>query len=367
MIKNDAIIPKMSEMILLSGNEAIARGAIQAGCRAFFGYPITPQSEIPEFMAREMPRLGGTFLQAECETAAAGMVFGASMAGVRAMTSTSGPGFSLMQEFISCMSAQLCPAVIVDVVRGGPGTGHLSPGQTDYRQVTKGGGHGGYRCIVLAPFSSQECFDLIQLAFDLAEKYRIVVIMLSDAFVGLGQEYVEIRQMDLSALPPKSWTVRGRDYGPAGKEQFLLAHRMLSDYRGYHLDQKSKYEEISRKEARYEKYRLEDASVAILAYGYTSRMALGAVNLLRKRGIKAGLFRPVTLWPLPEKELKEAALQAVKVLVVEDSPDLFREDVERIIQGQAPVHSLGIEGRDSPGPAGLIFPERIAEEVEKIL
>ncbi len=318
-------------------------------------------------MSRELPLRGGVFLQAECETAAAGMVFGASMVGTRAMTSTSGPGFSLMQEFISCMAAQLCPAVIVDVVRGGPGTGHLSPSQTDYMQVTKGGGHGGYRCIVLAPFSSQECFDLIQLAFHLADKYRMVVIVLSDAFVGLGQEYVEMRTLDFGLPPARDWAVRGKDSSSSGKQQFLMAHRMLSDYRGFHVDQKRKYEEISKSEAKYDAYKLDDASTVLVAYGYIARMALGAVGLLRRKGIKAGLFRPVTLWPFPEKALNEVAVKAGRVLVVEDSPGLMHEDIERIMQGRVPLHLLGIEGRNVPGPAGLIYPERIVEEAEKIL
>ncbi len=272
-----------------------------------------------------------------------------------------------MQEFISCMAAQLCPAVIVDVVRGGPGTGHLSPSQTDYRQVTKGGGHGGYHCIVIAPFSSQECFDLIQLAFYLADKYRIVVIVLSDAFIGLGQEYVEVRRLDFGSLPPKDWATKGRDFGSTGSEQFLLAHRMLSDYRGFHIDQKRKYEEISAKEAKWEGYKLDDASIVLVAYGYAARMALGAVTLLRKKGIKAGLFRPVTLWPFPEEDLRKVASKAGKALVVEDSPDLMLEDIERMLQGKVPLHSLGIEGRNNPGPSGLIFPERIVEEVEKVV
>jgi len=356
-----------TETIMISGNEAIGRGAIFAGCQAYFGYPITPQSRIPEFMSREMPKIGRVFLQAEDEIASAGMMFGAASSGVRAMVSTSGPGFSLMQEFVSCISAQHIPAVIVDVVRIGPGTGNTQAAQTDYRQTTKGGGHGGYRCIVLSPYSSQECFDLVQLAFHLADKYRIVVIVLSDATTGEGEGMVELRTLDFGPLPEKDWALRGKGQGNGGSIQTKIAHQMIWDLVGYHEEQSEKYQKIMDNEVRFEAYNTEDADLILVAYSYVARMAQGAVSMARAQGLKVGLLRPITLWPFPGEAIKKAALAAGKVLVVEDSPGLLCEDVECAVQGQVPVNLLGIWGRHVRGPAGIIYPERILEEVKKLI
>lgn len=352
--------------MLISGLEAIGWGAIYAGCQAYFGYPITPQSEIPEFMSREMPKMGRIFLQTECELAAAGMVYGAAMTGVRAMTSTSGPGFSLMQEFISFMTSFECPVVIVNVMRGGPGTGGITAAQTDYRQATKGGGHGGYRCIVLAPASVQECFDLTQLAFHLADKHRIACIVLTEAAVGQSMEPVELRRLDFGPLPEKDWAVRGR-FQRGGKKQTMPVAKTYVSYVGFHQELVDKYRKIMDSETRYRSYRVEEAQLLLIAYGYVARMAQEAVNMARAGGFKVGLLRPITLWPFPSDAIREAALRADKVLVVEDSAGLLVEDVEAAVQGEVPVYLLGCWGRNVPTAGGLIYAERIFQEIKNLL
>jgi 2-oxoglutarate ferredoxin oxidoreductase subunit alpha len=354
-----------TETVLISGMEAVGWGGIYAGCQAYFGYPITPQSEIPEFMSREMPKLGRLFLQTEDEIAAAGMVYGAAMTGARAMTSTSCPGFSLMQEFISFMASFECPGVIVNVVRGGPGTGGISAAQTDYLQATRGGGHGGYRCIVLAPASAQECFDLTQLAFYLSDKYRVVTVVLSEAAVGQSLEPVELRTLDFGPLPEKDWTVRGR-FQREGKKQTLPASRMWVSYVGFHQEQLQKYQMIKDIETRYRTYQVEDAQLLLVAYGYVARMAQEAVSMARAQGLRVGLLRPITLWPFPSGAIKEAALRIGKVLVVEDSSGQMIEDVDSAVQGQVPVHLLGCWGRNVPTAGGIIYPEGILEEVKSL-
>jgi 2-oxoglutarate ferredoxin oxidoreductase subunit alpha len=354
-----------TETVLISGLEAIGWGAIHAGCQAYFGYPITPQSEIPEFMSREMPKLGRLFLQTECELAASGMVYGAAMTGARAMTSTSGPGFSLMQEFISFGTSFECPAVMVNVVRGGPGTGGITAAQTDYHQATKGGGHGGYHCIVLAPASVQECFDLTQLAFHLADKYRIVTIVLTEAAVGQSLEPVELRTLDFGPIPEKDWAVRGR-FQRGGKKQPMPLAKTYISYVGFHQEQIEKYQRIKDSETRYRAYQVEDAQLLLVAYGYVARMAQEAVSMARAQGLRVGLLRPITLWPFPGEAIKEAALRIGKVLVVEDSSGLMVEDVDLAVLGQVPVHLLGCWGRHIPTAGGLIYAERILEEVKSL-
>ena len=353
----------MADMQLLSGNDAVGWGAILGGCKAFFGYPITPQSEILEFLARELPQAGGVFLQTEDEIAAVSMVYGSSMTGTRTMTATSSPGISLMQETVSLMAYMQVPSVIVDVCRFGPGSGTAQTAQTDYRQVTKGGGHGGYRCVVLAPSSSQECCDLVQLAFWLADKYRLTVYVLTDATIGQSCELVELETRDFGPLPEKDWVVRGqdaRDGMPRG------IHQHMWDYVGYHEDMLAKYGEISENELRYEEYRTDDAEVLLVAYGYVSRMAKGAVDLAREEGLKVGLLRPITLWPFPTNKLRELASKAQHVLVAEHSSGLLVEDVECALQGKVPVHLLGIWGTHRRDGSGIIYPERIVDEVKQL-
>lgn len=358
----------------MDGNEAIARGAIAAGCRYFFGYPITPQSEIAEFMSREMPKVGGVYVQSECEGASVYMVYGGALAGARVMTSTSSPGFSLMQEGISYMAEMETPAVIVNVMRMGPGIGTGGQhGQTDYRQVTKGGGHGAYHCIVLAPASPQECYDLVQLAFHLADKYRVVSLVVSDFIIGRMAEPVEQHTLNWEPLPVKEWALRGKAVREGQRSVFISGPFTHGGPHIYHQKMREKYRRIEEAEVRYESYRAEDARLLIVSYGSSARMAKGAVNQARLQGPKVGLLRPITLYPFPREAVRAAGLKAGRVLVVEDSPGELVEDVEFALQGRVPVHLLGIEGRHIPktrglvpGGSGLIYPERILEEVEKL-
>jgi len=358
----------MGERIFIDGNEAVSRGAICAGCRGFFGYPITPQSEIPELLSRELPNRGGVFIQAECETAAINMLMGGSITGNRVITTTSGPGFSLMQEGISTMSAFEIPGVIVEVSRLGPGPGTVQVGQTDYHQVTKGGGHGGYHCVVLAPASVQEIIELVQLAFYLSEKYEMVVILLMDAILGRLAEPVDVETIDFGTLPTDGWNIGGK--ASRGGRPTVFKEKMWPWIPGgpvdFHLKQNAKYKTIKEKETRYKAYQTEDADILLVAYGYTARSAMRAVDVARYEGIKLGLLRPITLWPFPTEAVREAGATAGKILVVEDSQGQLVEDVEHAMQGKAPVNLLGIWGRHIPSPSGIIHPERILEEVKTL-
>jgi len=358
----------MAEKILMSGNEAVARGAIQAGCKYFFGYPITPQSEIPEYMARELPKIGGAFVQSESETASIYMVYGGGLAGARVMTSTSSPGFSLMQEGISYISEMEIPCLVVEVTRMGPGIGTGGQhGQTDYRQVTKGGGHGAYRIIVLAPYSSQECFDFAQLGFHLADKYRMLALVLLDYVVGQTAEPVEIRTLDLGPVPEKTWALKGKAQKGGKRDIHASGIGRGGSVIAYHVRTKEKYEQVAQAEVRYDTYLADDAKLLLVAYGSSARFCKGAANMARAEGLKVGLFRPITLWPFPEEALRKASLAAGKVLVVEDSPGELVEDVENAVRHQIPVHLLGVWGRHSPSASGIIHPERILQEVKKVL
>ena len=362
----------MAEIALIDGNEAIARGAIQAGCKCFFGYPITPQNEIPEFMSRELPKIGGVYVQSESETASVYMVYGGALAGERVMTSTSSCGFSLMQEGISYMAEAEMPAVIVNVMRMGPGIGTGGQqGQTDYRQATKGGGHGAYRCIVLAPYSPQECFDHMQLAFYLAEKYRILVLVLSDFIIGRMAEPVELRTLEFEPLPEKDWALKGKAKR-GGERRANISAVYGGSPVAYHQRMTEKYQRIADSEVRYETYKDEDAAIFLVSYGSSAKMAKGAVDMARAEGLRVGLVRPITLWPFPEKAVREIARRAGKVLVVEDSPGELVEDVNYAVQGQVPVHLLGMWGRYTPpgilaSGAGIIYPEKILQELRSLI
>jgi len=357
----------MEGRAFIDGNEAVGRAAITAGCRYFFGYPITPQNEIAEFFSRELPKIGGVYLQTEGETAAAFMLLGGALAGERCMTATSSPGFSLMQEAISHMAVAEVPAVIVEVMRLGPGAGTTQQGQTDYRQVTKGGGHGAYRNIVLAPFSVQEVFDLTQLAFHLADKYRILVIVLTDFIIGRMSELVELRRLDFGPLPEKDWALKGKGKKGGKSNQILTGLLIAGGIPGYFKKQIEKYERIAREETRYETYCTDDADLLLIAYGSTARTAQDAVDLAREQGLKVGLLRPITLWPFPQGKIRELSREIGRVLVVEDSPGELIEDVEASTAERVSLHLLNILARHNPTPQGLIFPERIVEEVRKIL
>lgn len=357
----------MLERILVSGNNAVARGAIQAGCKYFFGYPITPQSEIPEYMSKELPKIGGVYVQSESESGSIYMVYGGGLAGERIMTSTSSPGLSLMAEGISYLAEQEIPAVIVDVMRMGPGIGTGGQGaQTDYLQVTKGCGHGGYHAIVLAPASGQEIFDLMQLAFFLADKYRGPVIVVTDFILGQTEEPIEVRTLDFDPLPEKDWALTGKEKRGGKRVTHVAAFFTHQGILNYQMKLIEKYAEIKRTEVRYDEYMTDDCDLLIVAYGSSARIGRGAVDMGRAKGLKLGLFRPITLWPFPAEALSRQSLKAGRVLVVEDSQGQLVEDVQAAVKAQVPVHLLGMWGRHNVGGGGVIHPERIIEEVEKL-
>lgn len=336
----------MSEKVLIKGNEAIGEAAVRAGCKYYFGYPITPQSEIPEFMAKKMPTVGGVYLQAESEIAAINMVYGAAAAGARAMTSSSSPGFSLKQEGISYIAAAELPCLLVNVQRGGPGLGTIQPGQADYFQATKGGGHGDYRLLVLAPNSVQELFDLTVTGFDLADHYRIPVLILADGALGQMMEAVS---MDIKPAPriEKPWAITGRQ----GRAETNSINTLFFDKDAaeqINRNLSSKYDEISCNETRCEEYMTADAEVVLVAYGITSRIAKSAVAKARANGYKIGLLRPITLWPFPAATFLNVAQQAKAFLVAELSSGQMVEDVELAIRCQKPVYFYGRTGGNMP-------------------
>lgn len=326
---------------LMKGNEAIAEAAIKAGCRFFFGYPITPQNQIPEYMSKRMPEIGGCFLQAESEVAAINMIYGASGAGARVMTSSSSPGISLKQEGISYMACAELPAVIVNMVRGGPGLGSIQPAQSDYFQMTKGGGHGDYKLIVFAPDSVQEAVDLTYSAFDTADKYRTPVVILGDGMIGQMMEPVEMPE-EIAELPEKPWATTGCAKGERRIINSLYIEPDVMEKVNLRLQEK--YNTIARNETRWEEYFMEDAEMVITAYGTTARIAKKSIKELRKAGVKAGLIRPITLWPFPAEAINKAAARAKAFLTVEMSCGQMVEDVRLAVNGQAPVEFFGRAG-----------------------
>jgi 2-oxoglutarate ferredoxin oxidoreductase subunit alpha len=347
---------------LWKGNEAVAEAAIKAGCRFFFGYPITPQNEIPEYMAMKMPQVDGCFLQAESEVAAINMVYGAAGAGARVMTSSSSPGISLKQEGITYIAGAELPCVIVNMVRGGPGLGSIQPAQSDYFQACKGGGHGDYRLIVLAPASVQEAVDLVQEAFDIADQYRNPVMVLGDGMMGQMMEPVEFKEVKKRNLPEKTWAT----VGTKGKRKPNVINSLFieaADCEKHNIDLFKKYAEIEKNEVRVETYNLEGAEIVFVAYGTTARIVKNAINSLAKEGIKAGLIRPITLWPYPYKAIEEAAEKAsVKAFMsVEMSMGQMVEDVKLGVNGKKPVFFYGRTGGMFPTP------KAVAEEAKKIL
>ena len=331
---------------LWKGNEAIAEAAIRAGCDCFFGYPITPQSEVPEYMSVHLPKAGGVFVQSESELAAINMVYGAAGAGMRAMTSSSSPGISLKQEGITYLAAAELPCVIVNVMRGGPGLGTIQPGQGDYFQATRGGGNGDYRTVVLAPSNVQETADFVQEAFDIADQYRTPVVVLADGLIGQMMEPIEWRPVPRRQLPPKDWAACGKK----GRSRTNVINSLfLNPEECDALNRRltAKYADIEKNEVRWDTAFCEDAEVLITAYGTPARIALTALELLREEGVKAGLFRPVTLWPFPERALRNLADEAhVKaILDVEmSSTGQMLDDVRLAVEGRKPVRYLGRAG-----------------------
>ncbi|MDR1787074.1 MAG: 3-methyl-2-oxobutanoate dehydrogenase subunit VorB [Treponema sp.] len=331
------------EKVLMKGNDAIAEAAIRAGCGAYFGYPITPQNELIAYMARHMLERGRVFIQAESEVAAINMVFGASCAGARAMTSSSSPGISLKQEGISYAAGADVPAVIVNVVRGGPGLGSIAPSQADYFQSTRGGGHGDYYCIVLAPKSVQECADLTYEAFDLADRYRMPVLVLADGMIGQMMEGVVLPpEKAPQDLPPRGWTAGNM----AARPEKTARHITSIDLVPENLEAKTRarfarYDQIKKDETRFEAGGTEGAALNLVAYGTCARVCLGAQKLAAQEGIKLGLFRPITLWPFPGEALAALGSTGAPILTVEMSLGQLVEDVRLSVLGSAPVHLLG--------------------------
>ncbi len=343
----------------VKGNEAVAMAAIEAGLRCYFGYPITPQSDIPEYLSRELPKTGGTFIQAESEIASINMVLGASATGVRTMTSSSGPGISLKQEGISYMAGSELPCVIVDIMRSGPGLGGIDASQADYHQATKGGGHGGYRIIVLAPNSVQEMYDLTMLAFDLSDLYRIPAMVLADSVLGQMKESITPNPYISIPLPPKDWAVRGT----GGGKQNIVKSLYLGDgeMEAFHWKMHARYKELAEKESRWEEYETSDADLVIAAFGVTSRIVRTAVEMARAEGIKVGLFRPITLFPFPEKAIASLSSRCKLWLTVELSTGQMVDDVRLSVARDAEVCFYG----RPPGMGSLPTPEELLNQIKK--
>ncbi|CVK21230.1 MULTISPECIES: 3-methyl-2-oxobutanoate dehydrogenase subunit VorB [Sporomusa] len=332
----------MAEKVLMKGNEAIGEAAVIAGCRYYFGYPITPQSELIEYMAKRLPQVNGVFLQAESEVAAINMVYGAAGAGARVMTSSSSPGVSLKQEGISYIAAGELPCVIVNIMRGGPGLGGIQPGQADYFQATKGGGHGDYHCIVVAPNSVQEMAELTVLAFNLADQYRNPVMLLGDGALGQMMEPVDFHNLPVIPVE-KPWATTGM--GERDKPNIIDTLRLNPEALEAVNDAlQKKYALLQEQEVRWEETFTEDAELVLVAYGISSRVAYSAMEMARAQGYKVGLFRPITLWPFPKAALLKAVDKAAAVLTIELSAGQMVEDVSLAIRCSRPVHFYGRTG-----------------------
>lgn len=345
----------MGQKLLMKGNEALAEAAIRARVQGFFGYPITPQSELLEYMSRELPNRGGSFVQAESEIASINMVYGAAGAGARVMTSTSSPGFSLMQEGISYLACAEIPCLIVNVMRGGPGLGTIQPAQGDYFQAVKGGGHGDYHIIVLAPNSVQEMANFSYLGFDLADKYRIPVVILADGALGQMMESVTFPDyvVNEDLIDKTEWATTGRING---RERHILTSLYLQPEELEKTNKilQRKYREIESKEIMYETLFADDADILIVAYGLSSRVSHKALELAREEGIKVGLLRPQTLYPFPDKAIKNIAKNIQKILVVEMSAGQMVEDVQLAVEGIVPVEFYGRMGGMIPQPDDIL-------------
>lgn len=345
---------------LMKGNDALAMAAIKAGCTHFFGYPITPQNEIPEFLARELPRSGGVFLQAESELAAINMVYGAAAAGGRPMTSSSSPGIALMQESISILAAAQMSCVIVNVQRGGPGIGTIQPSQADYFQMTRGGGNGDYRIIALAPATAQEGVEMMVKAFALADKYHTPVFIVSDGLLGQMMEPVDFSNLTVPPPAKREGTVTGH----GGTRKPLTIKTLALDPEKLELINKrlqEKFNRIRATEGRHECYRTEGAEIVFCAYGSTGRIAMNSVDMLRDKNIPAGLVRPLTLWPFPDRALQTLPDKCQQILCVEMSCGQMVDDVRLAVNGRTPVAFYGRSGGMIPDP------QELAQEAERLL
>ncbi len=346
--------------VLMKGNEAIGAAAIKAGCKFFFGYPITPQSELPEYMSREMPKVGATFLQAESEVAAINMVYGAAGAGARVMTSSSSPGISLKMEGISYIAGAELPCVIVNIIRGGPGLGGIQPAQSDYFQATKGGGHGDYRLVVLAPASVQELTDLMMEGFDIADQYRNPVMIIGDGMLGQMMEPVELKEPKKRNLKPKDWATTGT----GGRKHTNVINSLFIDpaeCEKHNFKLQAKYDEIEKNEKKFEVYNCENADIIAVAYGTTARIIKTVIDKCKNEGINVGLIRPITLWPFPYEVFEKYADNTKAFLAVEMSMGQMVEDVKLGVNGKKPVHFYGRTGGMVP------VPDDIVAEIKKIL
>ncbi len=352
-----------ADRVLMKGNEAIGEAALRAGVRAYFGYPITPQSELPEYMARYLPEGGGVFLQAESEVAAINMVYGAAGAGVRVMTSTSSPGISLMQEGLSYLVGAELPCVIVNMMRGGPGLGNIAPAQADYFQATKSAGHGDGRLIVLAPFSIQEAVDLTIVAFDLADRYRNPVMILGDGILGQMMEPVAFPE-SAPPRPTPAWATAGAGSGPPRLISSIYLEPEALEAHNLHLQEKYRRAQA---EVRWESYQTDDAVVVVAAYGIAARIVRTAVDRARLQGLRAGLLRPITLYPFPTAAFREVAERVPMFLAVELSAGQMVEDVRLAVEGKAAVRFYGRLGGMMPTPPDVLAEiERVAREVSPL-
>jgi 2-oxoglutarate ferredoxin oxidoreductase subunit alpha len=340
--------------VLMKGNEAIGAAAIRAGCKHFFGYPITPQNEIPEYMAKELPKVGGVFVQAESEVAAINMVYGAAGAGARVMTSSSSPGIALKQEGITYIAGAELPAVIVSISRGGPGLGGIQPSQADYNQSTRGGGNGDYKVLVFAPANLQEMVDYVQDAFDAADYYRNPVMVLGDGMIGQMMEPIEFKEITSTRqLQPKTWATDGTK----GKRAKNIINSLALDpaeLEKHNIKLQVKYNEMKEKEARYEMYNMEKPEVVLVAYGTTSRIVKNAILTLKEEGIEVGLIRPITLWPFPDKAFTEIPETCKHVMSIEMSMGQMIDDVRLALNGKLPVGFFGRSGGMIPSPEEVV-------------
>jgi 2-oxoglutarate ferredoxin oxidoreductase subunit alpha len=348
---------------LMKGSEAIGEAAVQAGCHLFFGYPITPQNEIPEYMSMRLPQVGGTFVQAESEVAASNMLYGAAGSGERVMTSSSSPGISLMAEGISYLAGAQLPVVIVNIMRAGPGLGGILPAQGDYLQATKGMAHGDFRLLVLAPWSVQEAADLVQDAFDLADYYRNPVMVLGDGLIGQMMEPVEFAddRVPIKELPPKDWAATGND---GSKPRSVINSLFLDpeELERHNLRLKEKYDLIERDEVRFEAVNPDvDYDLLVVAYGTVARVCSTAIEELAESGVTVAMVRPITLWPYPYRAVREAADRAKAVLVVELSTGQMIEDVRLALEGTKPIHLLNRMG------GMLVSPDEVVGKVREIV
>ena len=342
----------MADKVLMKGNEAIAEAAIMAGCRHYFGYPITPQTEVAAYMAKRMPKIGGVFLQAESEIAAINMVYGVSSTGHRVMTSSSSPGISLKSEGLSYLAGADLPALVVNVQRGGPGLGGIQPSQSDYSQATKGGGHGDFRMIVLAPASVQEMADLTVKGFDLADEYRMTAMILADGTMGQMMEPVEIPKIEKKEFD-KSWAVTGTGMGRKHNNVNSLS-LAPAELERQNFERFQRYGRIQEKEAMWEEYRMEDAEYCLVAFGIAARVTKAAIDEARKKGIRAGMIRPITLWPFPEKALAAAAEKCVSFATVELNMGQMIDDVRLAISCKRPVKLIHRAGGIIPSPEEVL-------------